>query len=496
MSEESRKERIKRIREGVNKANENVSLELGKLPPQSLDMEEAVLGALLLEGDSIHRVIGTLKPEHFYKEAHSHIFKAIVFLLKHGSPIDILTVKEQLKKDGQLEMCGGVMFLNGLTNKVGFAGNIETHALHIVQKFMHRELIRVSSLSVQNGYDETKDIFDLLSEASLSINKIIGENVKSDVSVARDLIGEMLQNIEDRLKDKVSGVPSSIVSLRNKLGYFAEGDMIVVGGSTSMGKTAYIDSEATYWIREGRSVAIFSLEMSKIQMMYRFISQISGVDLETLAKRKPSDDNLKMIHVAIGQIENAKLFIDDTPAISVQELRAKCHKLNDKHKLGAIFIDYLQLVTLTERPKGMSREQELSEISRSTKRLAKEIRCPVFALVQLSREVARRKDNGFRPILSDIRESGSIEQDADVVLFPYRPEYYGIKDFTDDYAEMIVAKNRNGSLGSCKMKFTGHLAKYSTWTDNGTVESFIDAKNQYDTPELDLGITKSNDAPF
>lgn len=489
-----RSERIRAIRNAVavNDAN------LAKIPPNNIELEEAILGAIFLEPITYRRISDQLKPETFYKESHNLIYKAMQRLAAKGEPIDLLTVKHELTKAGELENVGGPLYLSSLPNKVNSSVNIETHARIVQEHYMARRLIVSGNEITKKAFEADVDVFDLLSEASISIGSILTENVKADVTVARDLMNPMLKDIEDRLNNKVSGLQSSIVSIRNKIGYFANGDMIVVGGSTSMGKTAYLVSEALYWAREGRAVAIFSLEMMKVQMMYRFISQVSRVGLETVGKGKPNEKELKDIHVAIGQLENTKLFIDDTPGISVQELRAKCHKLNDRHNLEAVFIDYLQLMTLAGKPKNMSREQELSEISRSVKRLAKELNCPVFALVQLSREVGKRKENGYRPILSDIRESGSIEQDADIVMFPYRPHYYGLGDYTEDYAESIIAKNRNGSLGICKMKFTGYVASYTTFTDNEAVKSFAESKNDYDTIELPLGIeTKTQeDAPF
>jgi len=470
--------RIKRIRDTVN---EFQGIELGKLPPQAVDLEEAVLGAIMLESKSLKSVSPILTAESFYKESHAKIYQAAIDIHSKGEPIDILTVTTQLRKNGELELVGGPLYISSLTNRVASTANVETHARYIVQMAMKRESIRVGNTLVQQGYDETEDCFDVIETGLKSLSTILQTNVKGEITEAKESVIGILQEVADRKEGKVIGIPSSIISIRNKIGVFGETDMIVVGGSTSMGKTAYAISECLAMAQDGKPVVFFSLEMSKQQIVYRLLSQLAAVDLHDLVQGKLDELQEKALHNAIGQLERLKIFIDDTPALNVNDFRARCHKLKDKHNIKAVFIDYLQLMTSPAKGKNQSREQELSNISRTCKQVAKEIKCSVFALAQLSREVGKRKDTGYRPITSDIRECGSIEQDADIVLFPYRAHHYGVSGSKDNEAVMIVAKNRNGSLGDCRMSWVKHLAKYKSYSSDDELKDFTEAKSKYDS---------------
>ena len=442
-------------------------LEVGKLPPQAVDLEEAVLGAMMLEQSAVNSAIDILKAESFYKEAHSKIFESIVKLFSKGEPIDILTTTQELKKNGDLELIGGPFYISQLTNRVASTANVEFHARIIAQKYIQRELIRISNEIIKDAYEETTDVFDLMDKAESSLFQVAEGNIRKNYDKMSSIIRETIENIEAARQntDGVSGVPTGFTDLDRITSGWQRSDMIVIAARPGMGKTAFVLSMArNVAVEFDVPVAVFSLEMASTQLVQRLVASESEISAEKLRKGDLADHEYQQLHQRIGRLSDAPIFIDDTPALSIFELRAKCRRLKAQHGIQLIIIDYLQLMTAGGEGKG-NREQEISSISRSIKSIAKELDVPIIALSQLSRSVETRGGDR-RPILSDLRESGAIEQDADIVSFIYRPEYYGIDEDADGNAtagtgELIVAKHRNGALGTVRMKFVGRLAKFA-----------------------------------
>ncbi|MHB1179053.1 MAG: replicative DNA helicase [Daejeonella sp.] len=442
---------------------------LGKLPPQATDLEEAVLGALMMEKDALTVVSDILKPAAFYKDSHQKIYQAIATLFQRSSPIDILTVTAQLRQQGDLEMVGGAYFITELTDRVASAANIEFHARIIAQKFIQRELIRTCSETISQAYEDTIDIFDLTEEHQSDIYALTAGNYSKDFTSVSELIPERLKEYEQKPLDGITGVGTGFKSLDKFTSGWQPADLIIIGARPSMGKTAFaLQTAKSASLKHGVPVGIFSLEMNDKSLVDRLISSESGVFQEKIKKRELSDDDFKSIHLNINGLLESKIFIDDSSSLNMSEVRSKALRMKQKHGIGLLIIDYLQLA---EAPKDSReiREQVIGNISRGLKNLAKDLNIPVIALSQLNRKVEDRADK--RPQLSDIRESGSIEQDADVVIFLHRPEYYG---FTVDYqgnstlgkCELIFAKHRNGACETIELKFNGALMKFTDPNDN------------------------------
>lgn len=441
----------------------------GKLPPQSLDMEEAVIGALLLEKDALHRVIDILQPQMFYKDANRDIFETILELFQDSDPVDILTVKNALRKGGKLERSGGPLYLTELTSRVASAANIEYHARIVAEKFILRSLIKVSDSVIHSAYDETTDVFELLDEAEQNLFQISETNLRRNYMAMPELVMKTLEKLEEmRGKDSsVTGIPSGIVELDKSTAGFHKTDLVIIAARPAMGKTALTLTLArNAAIRFGEPVAFFSLEMGAVQLTQRMIVSESELDAQKVRTGRLEEYEWKQLITRIGNLSKAPIFIDDTPGLSIWDLRAKARRLKAEKGIGIIVIDYLQLMTGPANKSG-NREQEIAAISRSLKEIAKELDVCVIALSQLSRAVESRGGDK-RPVLSDLRESGSIEQDADIVMFLYRPDYYGFE--TDDegnstigMAEMIIAKQRNGPTGTVKMQFIGKYGKFTDW---------------------------------
>ena len=441
---------------------------MAKIPPQALELEEAVLGALMLEKDALSEVVDILKPDMFYKEAHQHIFKSIQALFEKSQPVDILTVTEELRLRGELEIVGGAYFVTQLTNKVASAANIEYHARIIAQKYIQRELIRLSGEIIKEAYEDTTDVFDLLDKSEQSLFEITEGNLRRSYAGMGELVKKSIEQIE-ALKDKtdgLTGVPTGFSELDRETSGWQKSDLVIVAARPGMGKTAFVLSMArNAAVDFEQPVAIFSLEMSAVQLVNRLISGEAELPGEKLKKGNLENHEWEQLHHKIGKLSNAPLYIDDTPALSVFELRAKCRRLKSQHDIQLIIVDYLQLMNGSTDNKQGNREQEIGNISRAMKSLAKELEVPVIALSQLNRSVETR--GGMkRPMLSDLRESGSIEQDADMVLFIYRPEYYDITEdengmSTKNMAEVIIAKHRNGSLKTVPLKFIGQYIKFT-----------------------------------
>jgi replicative DNA helicase len=444
----------------------NLNVEYGKLPPQATDLEEAVLGAIMLEKDAVLSLLDILKPESFYKDSHQKIYKAIVDLSMAEKAIDILTVTEELKRHSVLEEVGGPLYIAQLTSKVASAAHLEFHARIIQQKYIQRELIRVTSDIQRKAFDETMDVDDLLDQAEADLFNIAEGNIKRETAKINVLVKEAIHQIEEAAKreDHLSGVPSGFTKLDRLTSGWQRSDLIIVAARPSMGKTAFALSMArNIAVEHRRPIAFFSLEMSSIQLVNRLIVSETELPSDRIRNGRLEEYEWKQLDYKIKSLVEAPIFIDDTPAISIFELRAKCRRLKVQHQVEAIFVDYLQLMTGTGDNKG-SREQEVSNISRSLKSIAKELDIPVIALSQLNRSVELRSGNK-RPQLSDLRESGAIEQDADLVIFIHRPEKYDI--YEDEQgnsliglAEIILAKHRNGPIGDIQLKFKNESAKF------------------------------------
>jgi replicative DNA helicase len=443
------------------------ALEAGKLPPQAPELEQAVLGALMLERNAVNEAIDILQPESFYVDAHNKIFDAILNLFRNDQPIDILTVTEELKKRGELDIVGGPFYISQLTNKVASSANVQYHARIISQKHILRELIRISAGTMRDAYDDSADVFDLLDKTEQDLYTITSGNLKRNYEPMSDLIQDAIAQIENA-KTKtggVSGVPTGFIELDKLTAGWQRSDMVIVAARPAMGKTAFVLSMArNIAVEHKRAVAVFSLEMSSTQLVTRLIASEAGISSEKLRKGDLSDQEFTILHQHIARLTNAPIFIDDTPGLNIFELRAKARRLKSQHNVDLIVIDYLQLMTAGGDNKGGNREQEISSISRSIKSIAKELDIPIIALSQLSRAVETRGGDK-RPMLSDLRESGAIEQDADIVCFLYRPEYYKIHEDehgpTFGIGEVIVAKHRNGAVDTVRLRFIPELAKFA-----------------------------------
>jgi len=464
---------LQSIQTSKNKRSTVINLEKGKLPPQAIDLEEVVLGAMMIDKKGVDDVIDILHPETFYKEAHYFIYEAIYALFKNAKPIDLRTVSDQLRKLGNLDIVGGDFYLIGLTQKVASAAHIEFHARIILQKYIQRKLITISSEIIEEAYDETIDVFDLLDTAETKLFEVTQGNLKKGSESAQGLVDEAIKKIQEiSNKEGMSGVASGFNRLDDLTAGWQPSDLVIIAARPGMGKTAFVMSMAKNMaIDFDIPVAIFSLEMSSVQLITRMIS--TGITSGKLRKGNLEPHEWEQLNVKVKNLSKAPIFIDDTPSLSIFDLRAKARRLASQHGIKIVIIDYLQLMTTGISQKGGgNREQEISTISRNLKALAKEINIPVIALSQLSRAVETR-GGSKRPLLSDLRESGAIEQDADIVSFIYRPEYYGHTEWDDEartpcegQAEFIVAKHRNGGLENIKLKFTKHLAQFSNLEDD------------------------------
>ena len=453
------------------KTSQVVPMDTGRIPPQATDLEAEVLGAIMVDKNALNEVIDILSVESFYKEAHAIIYESVKELFGASKPIDLLTVSTDLKSKGKLEQAGGDFYLAQLTVKVTSAAHAEYHARIIVQKYIQRELIRISYKIIGDAYDETKDVLSLLDESESALFDVTQGNIKRSYESAENLVLQAINRIEEIAKKEgqVSGIPSGFAGLDKVTAGWQPSDLIILAARPAMGKTAFVLSMArNITVQHNVPVAVFSLEMSGVQLITRLIASESGISAEKLRKGTLEDHEWEQLNAKVKGLEKAPLYIDDTPALSIFDLRAKCRRLKSQYDIQLIIIDYLQLMTAGGDSKsGGNREQEISTISRSLKSIAKELNVPVIALSQLSREVEKR-GGSKRPQLSDLRESGAIEQDADLVSFIYRPEYYGFPTWDDDEqrscmgeAEIMIAKHRNGSVENVRLKFQKELAKFS-----------------------------------
>ncbi len=466
-----------------------ISLQQGKIPPQALELEEAVLGAMLIDKKGVDEVIDLIQPEAFYKTAHQTIFEAIFQLFQDSQPIDLLTVSSELRKKGKLESIGGEFYLVQLSQRVASSAHIEFHARIILQKFIQRSLIKISNEIIESAYRESTDVFDLLDEAESKLYDVTQGNIKKSSESAQNLVLEAKKKIEEISKrEGLSGISTGFEKLDKLTSGWQPSDLIIIAARPGMGKTALTLSMArNIAVMKQIPVAFFSLEMSSIQLITRLISAETGLSSEKLRTGKLADHEWQQLNVKVTDLEKAPLFIDDTPSLSIFDLRAKARRLSSQHQIKLIIVDYLQLMTAGTSSKTGNREQEISTISRNLKALAKELDIPVIALSQLSRAVETRGGTK-RPMLSDLRESGAIEQDADIVSFIYRPEYYNIDEWDDEerspsqgQAEFIVAKHRNGGLDNIRLKFIGHLGKFEDLDSFDSPFEFQSKMNPEDT---------------
>lgn len=477
---------------------QDIDAEYGKVPPQAIELEEAVIGALLIDKNAILEVIDILKPESFYKEAHQHIYKAIVDLSSKHEAIDILTVSEELRKNDKLVEIGGRYYITQLTSNVASSAHLEYHSRIIAQKHIQRELIRVSSEILNRSFDLSIDVDDLLDYSEKELFNIAYGNIKKETAPIDSVIKQAIDQITEASKreDGLSGVPCGFTKLDRVTSGWQRSDLVILAARPSMGKTAFVLTMArNIAVEHHRPVAIFSLEMSSVQLVNRLIVSETELSSQKIKTGKLENFEWEQLDYKIKPLVEAPIYIDDTPAISLFELRAKCRRLKMKYDIELIVIDYLQLMSAGGDTKGMNREQEVSLISRGLKAIAKELDVPIIALSQLNRSVEMRSGDK-RPQLSDLRESGAIEQDADLVLFIHRPEKYGLEEdaegnATKGVAEIIIAKHRNGPVTDVKLKFIEELAKFTDFED----DDLLPLASEFDNSEGFTIGSKMNDEP-
>ncbi len=457
-------------KENPSKIVENMAVEAGKVPPNAVEIEEAVLGALLLEKEAIYRVYDLLQPEAFYKEAHQHIFKAIVELSSENEPVDMVSVIEKLRKNKKLEEAGGDYYITQLTYRIGSIAHLEHHAKLVAEKFIQRELIRVTGEIQRRAFDVATDVVDLIDFSENEMYKVAEGNIKKQTSPIGSIVEDALDQIEaaSKNKDELSGIASGFSNLDRITSGWQPSDLVILAARPSMGKTAFALNIARNVAVSNKPIVFFSLEMSSIQLVKRMIATETEIKQEKLKTGQLEDWEWQQLESRLPQLKGAPLFIDDTPGLSIFELRAKCRRLAREHGVRMIIVDYLQLMNAAGQA---SREQEVSIISRSLKAIAKELDVPVIALSQLNRSVTSRQGEK-KPMLSDLRESGAIEQDADIVIFIHRPEMLGITEYDDGtsslgMADIIIAKHRNGATGDVRMRFEGQYARFADYDEGG-----------------------------
>ena len=446
----------------------------GKLPPQAIDLEAAVLGAVILEPSALSEAASELRSEIFYKDAHRLICEALVILYREGKQVDLLTVTEQLRRMGQLENAGGAFYVTELTDHVASAAHLPAHLKIIQEKHLMREMIRIASEIQKNAYDDSKDVFELLDTTQLSmINLMAGISSQQAISIKEstmEVFKEISTNMQKRDNNQITGIATPITKLNQFTGGWQRGDLVILAARPAMGKTGLALSFARAAAKEKQSVLFFSLEMPHTKLTYRMIAQETRVKSVTEMQRGDvSLAELNAMSLKTSRLTNYRIHIDDQARLSLMALRAKANRMKATGNLDLIIVDYLQL--MGDEVKGSNREQEISRISRGLKVLAKDLNVPVIALSQLSRAVETRGGNK-QPQLSDLRESGSIEQDADMVIFLYRPEYYGITEMEFDYHGTVttqglavgnIAKHRNGPVGEFLMHFDGMHVDFTDW---------------------------------
>ncbi|OBR66648.1 replicative DNA helicase [Paenibacillus oryzae] len=432
----------------------------GRIPPQNTEAEQAVIGAILLQPEALITAMERVRSEDFYTTAHQRIYEAMIELGEDNQPVDLVTLTAHLQDAGLLEEIGGVGYLAKLANAVPTAANVDYYAQIVEEKSMLRRLIRTATNIVSDGYANSEDVSALLSDAEKKILEISNRRSSSGFISIRDVLMEVFEKVEFLYSNKggTTGIPSGFVDLDKMTAGFQRSDLIIVAARPSVGKTAFaLNIAQNVGVRARETVAIFSLEMSAAQLVQRMICAEANVDATRMRTGTLEGDDWEKLTMAIGALSEAQIYIDDTPGITVADIRAKCRRLKKERGLGMILIDYLQLIQGRGKA-GENRQQEVSEISRTLKQIARELEVPVIALSQLSRGVEQRQDK--RPMMSDLRESGSIEQDADIVSFLYRDDYYDKESEKKNIIEIIIAKQRNGPVGTVELVFLKNYNKF------------------------------------
>lgn len=431
-----------------------------RVPPQNTEAEQAVLGAILLENEALYTALEKVRPEDFYKQSHQKIFLAMVELAEEQEPIDLVTVTAKLSDKQELDQVGGVRYLTELANAVPTAANVDYYAEIVEEKALLRRLIRTATEIVSNGYSGADDVKQLLSDAEQRVMEISNRKNSSGFTAVKDVLMEVFERVEFLFNNKggETGIASGFTDLDKMTSGFQRSDLIIVAARPSVGKTAFaLNIAQNVGVRTGEVVAIFSLEMGVTQLVQRMLCAESNVDASKLRTGNLDPEDWEKLTMAIGTLSEAKIFIDDSPSITVMDIRSKCRRLKQEQGLGMVVIDYLQLIQGRGKS-GENRQQEVSEISRTLKAIARELDVPVIALSQLSRGVEQRQDK--RPMMSDLRESGSIEQDADIVAFLYRDDYYNQESEKKNIIEIIIAKQRNGPVGTVELVFLKNYNKF------------------------------------
>ena len=436
-------------------------MELGKIPPNDVESEQAVIGSMLTDKEAVSAAIEVLKPEDFYREDNRTIFEAILNLYGRSEPIDIITLKSELSSMGKFEAVGGLEYIAELPDKVPTTANVEQYIKIVEEKSVLRNLIKTANEIITLGYDQTQEVDGIIDGAEKKIFEVMQKKNQKGYTPIKDILVETFTELEQlyNQKQRITGIPTGFSDLDFRTSGLHNSDLILVAARPAMGKSAFALNIATNAaVRAKVPVAIFSLEMSKEQMTSRILCSEAMVDSNKVRTGKIDDEEWSKLAAASGELSEANIYIDDTPGISIMEIRAKCRKMKIEKNIGLVVIDYLQLVQGSGK-RGGSREQEIAEISRSLKILAKEINVPVIALSQLSRAPEQRPVH--RPMLSDLRESGSIEQDADIVMFLYRDDYYNEDSEKKNIAEVILAKHRAGSTGTVELLWLGNYTKFA-----------------------------------
>lgn len=434
---------------------------LGRIPPQSIEAEQSVIGSMLIDKEVIPVVMEVLKPEDFYRPDHKEIYDVIIELFDRAQPIDLITVSERLKLHGKLELVGGLEYLTNIATEVPTTANVKHYAKIVEEKSLLRKLIKASSDIVELGFSASEEVSFILDKAEQNIFDILQKRSSQGFVPIKDVLVETFNKLEELYNNKghITGIPTGFSDLDFKTSGLHNSDLVLVAARPAMGKTAFaLNLAQNAAVHSGIPVAVFSLEMSKEQLVNRMLCSEAMVDSNKMKTGQLEDNDWQKVARALGPLSEAPIFIDDTPGISITEIRAKCRRLKLEHNLGLVVIDYLQLMQ-GSKSRGENRQQEISEISRSLKILAKEINIPVICLSQLSRAAETRTDH--RPILSDLRESGAIEQDADIVMFLYRDDYYNPDTEKKNIAEVILAKHRSGSTGTVELVWLGQYTKFA-----------------------------------
>lgn len=448
-------------------------MELGKVPPHDIEAEQAVIGCMLTDQDAVTAAVEKLKPEDFYREDNKIIYSAIMNLYNKAQPIDVITLKAELTSMGKFDAVGGLEYIVELPEKVPTTSNVDRYIKIVEEKSMLRNLIKTANEIIEMGYEQTDEVEDIMDNAEKKIFNVIQRKSQTGYTSISDILVESFTRLEELYNQKqhVTGVPTGFIKLDDKTAGLHGSELILIAARPAMGKTAFALNIGTYAAtRANVPVAIFSLEMSKDQLANRILCSEALVDSNNVRTGKLSDEELSKLAETSGELSQAPIYVDDTPGISVMEIRAKCRKMKLEKNIGLIIIDYLQLIQGSAK-NASNRVQEIAEISRSLKILAKELNVPVIALSQLSRAVESRDDH--RPMLSDLRESGSIEQDADIVMFLYRDDYYNEESTKKNIAEVIIAKQRAGSTGTVELAWMGQYTKF------GNIEMYRNGPDDY-----------------